>query len=386
MTETILRNARIVLADRVVRGSIHLRDGRIADVDEGSGLVGEDVGGDVVMAGLVELHTDQVETHFQPRPGRYWDAVPAVLAHDAQVAASGMTTVLDALRIGSNMGETSLAARAGTLLGAIRHIVDADLTRAEHLVHLRCEVSADDALDMFEAIGDDPLVRMASLMDHTPGQRQYADVEAFRRYMVGKHKMGDTQFEEHVAALHVLSERNADVHRRAIAARAGARGIAIAAHDDATTAHVEESASLGVAISEFPTTVEAASAAHGRGQLVVMGAPNIVRGGSHSGNVAAIDLLRLGLLDVLSSDYVPASPLQAVFHLHARGELDLAAGSALVSANPARAIGLDDRGVVEPGRRADLVRVHEHHHVAGDGDPTIVPIVRSVWRAGRRVS
>lgn len=389
MTETILRNAQIVLPDEVVRGSVRVRDGRIADIVPGDAGVGEDLGGDYLMPGLVELHTDQVESHFQPRPKRYWDPIPAVIAHDAQMAASGMTTVLDALRIGTGPTDgNAMAANARTLIAAVVHAAEAGLLRADHFIHLRCEVSTPDVVEVFDEVGAHERVRMVSLMDHTPGQRQYADVEAFRTYMLGKGRLTSDQFDTHVATLHELSAQYAAPHRQLMAQRAGERGITMAAHDDATQEHVDESAALGVRISEFPTTVHAARAAREAGQLVVMGAPNIVRGGSHSGNVAAAELLRHGLLDILSSDYVPASPLQAVFGLVAAGEITLPQGAALVAANPARAIGLDDRGVIAPGRRADLVRVHAHdvgsdaHHPTG----VPVPIVRAVWREGRRVA
>ncbi len=389
MTETILRNARIVLADEVVLGSVRVLDGRIADVAPGLGTVGEDLDGDYLLPGLVELHTDQVESHFQPRPKRYWDPIPAVIAHDAQMAASGMTTVLDAMRIGTGPTDgNAMAANARTLIGSVVHAAEAGLLRADHFIHLRCEVSTPDVVEVFDEVGAHERVRMVSLMDHTPGQRQYADVEAFRTYMIGKGRLAHDEFDAHVATLHELSAQYAAPHRQLMAQRAIARGITIAAHDDATQEHVDESAALGVRISEFPTTLDAARAARAAGQLVVMGAPNIVRGGSHSGNVAAAELLRHGLLDILSSDYVPASPLQAIFALAAAGEITLSQGAALVAGNPARAIGLDDRGLIEAGRRADLVRVHPHevgadaHHPVGSP----VPVVRAVWREGRRVA
>lgn len=380
--ETILRGARIVLADEVIDGSVRVVDGRIDRIDEGPSSLGEDLAGDYLLPGLVELHTDQVESHFQPRPQRFWDPIPAVVSHDAQMAASGVTTVFDALRIGSGPGENRLASRAATLVGALVQAADSGILRADHYVHLRCEVATPDVVDVFDAIGEHDRVRMVSLMDHTPGQRQYADVEAFRTYMVGKHNMSAAQFDAHVAELHELSAAYADAHRKEMAKRARERGLRVAAHDDATQAHVDESSALGVHISEFPTTVEAAHAARRAGQLIVMGAPNIVRGGSHSGNVAAVDLLEAGVLDILSSDYVPASPLQAVFRLFGEGRMTLPEASALVSANPARAAGLDDRGVIARGARADLVRVAPYD--TGVGAP--VPIVRGVWREGIRVA
>ncbi len=386
--DVVLSNARIVLEDDVVLGSLLVRDGIVVDVSRGAAAGGEDLGGDVLMPGLVELHTDHLEHHFQPRPKTWWDPVPAVLSHDAQLASAGATTVFDAIRIGTMSGDPgSTTAGAMELLAAVEHAAEAGITRAEHFVHLRCEVSAPDCVEAFDAIGESRLLRLASLMDHTPGQRQYADVTAFRTYMVCKGRIADHEIDDVMERLRVVAEEYSEAHRHAIAERALARGIVLAAHDDVTVAHVEEAAALGVRISEFPTTAVAARAAREHGQLVVMGAPNIVRGGSQSGNVAAAELLAAGLLDILSSDYVPSSPLQAVFQLVGEGAITLSEGSALVSANPARAAGLDDRGRIEPGARADVIRVATHvapveRHAAG----TPVPVVRGVWRAGNRVA
>lgn len=387
-SENILTNARVVLLDEVVTGTVVVREGRIADIDAGSVRYGEDLDGDYLLPGIVELHTDHLEQHFEPRPGTRWDPVAAVLAHDAQLGASGATTVFDAVRLGATPNaKDSAPANAHRLADAIDHAADAGLLRAEHYIHLRCEVSAPDCLTSFESFEDAPRVRLASLMDHTPGERQYADVEAFRTYMIGKRHLTTAQFDDHVASLKAASAVYAAPHRAAIAQQARERGITLATHDDATEAHVQESAALGVGIAEFPTTVEAARAAVAADQLVVMGAPNIVRGGSQSGNVAATDLLALGFLHILSSDYVPASPLQAVVRLAATGALTVEQGVRLTSTNPARAVGLTDRGQIAPGLRADLVRVHVHPIPVGvSADEHRVPVVRSVWREGHRVA
>jgi alpha-D-ribose 1-methylphosphonate 5-triphosphate diphosphatase len=231
-------------------------------------------------------------------------------------------------------------------------------------------------------------VRLVSLMDHTPGQRQFADMEVFKRYHIGKGNVTESGFAAYVEPLIERSARYADVHRRAIAGLAAQRGITLATHDDATPEHVAESVELGVRISEFPTTVLAATAADKHGQLIVMGAPNVVCGGSQSGNVAAAELLGLGLLHILSSDYVPSSPLQAVFQLSADGAIGLPDGAKLVSGNPARAVGLTDRGEIAIGKRADLVQVRPHDLPATERHPRgrRVPVVRSVYRQGARVS
>jgi alpha-D-ribose 1-methylphosphonate 5-triphosphate diphosphatase len=387
--ETVLSNARIVLADEVRLGSVLIRDGLIADIGSDPRTAALDLGGDHLLPGLVELHTDHLERHFTPRPGVHWDPLPAALASDAQLAAAGVTTVLDAVRIGSTSAQNDAAAAAARgLVDSIEQAADAGLLRADHAIHVRCEVATEDCLDAFGEFGDDPYVRLVSLMDHTPGQRQFADMELFKRYHIARGNVTESGFAAYVGPMIERSARYADAHRRAIAGLATQRGITLATHDDATPEHVAESVELGVRISEFPTTVLAATAAEKHGQLIVMGAPNIVRGGSQSGNVAAAELLGLGLLHILSSDYVPSSPLQAVFQLAVDGELDLVDGVKLVSANPARAVRLDDRGEIAIGQRADLVQVQPHDLPATERHRRgrRVPVVRSGYRQGARVS
>jgi alpha-D-ribose 1-methylphosphonate 5-triphosphate diphosphatase len=389
--ETVFSNARIVLDEEVRPGSVLIRDGLIADIGletgpgVGPGPEGEDLGGDHLLPGLVELHTDHLEYHFHPRPGVEWDPLPAVLASDAQLAAAGATTVLDAVRIGSGDGSSGAGRQ---LADSVELAAGAGLLRADHAIHVRCEVACADCLDMFSGFIDDPYVRLVSLMDHTPGQRQFADMETFKRYYIGKGRVTESGFDAFVAPLIERAARYSDGHRRAIAGLTSERGITLAAHDDATPEHVAESVALGASIAEFPTTAPAASAAVRHGQQVVMGAPNIVCGGSQSGNVAAAELLRLGLLHILSSDYVPSSPLQAVFQLSVDGTLGLPDGVKLISGNPARAVGLDDRGQIAVGQRADLVRVRSHDLPATDRYPhgRRVPVVRGVYRQGERIS
>ena len=387
--ETVLSNATLVLDEEVRHGSVLFRDGLIADIGSGRSAAGVDLDGDHLLPGLVELHTDHLERHFTPRPGVQWDPLPAALASDAQLAAAGVTTVFDAVRIGSALNQNDAAAAAARVLAdSIEEAADAGLLRADHAIHVRCEVAAADCLAAFSEFGEDPHVRLVSLMDHTPGQRQYADMELFKRYQIAKGNVTESGFDAYVAPLIERSARYAHVHRRAIAGLAARRGITLATHDDATPEHVAESVDLGVRISEFPTTALAATAADKQEQLIVMGAPNIVRGGSQSGNVAAAELLGFGLLHILSSDYVPSSPLQAVFQLAADGAIGLVDGVKLVSGNPARAVGLADRGEIAVGQRADLVQVRPHDRPATERHPRgrRVPVVRSVYRQGARVA
>ncbi|ODN70594.1 alpha-D-ribose 1-methylphosphonate 5-triphosphate diphosphatase [Methylobrevis pamukkalensis] len=377
--ETVFTNARIVLADEIVSGSLKIRDGRIADISPGTVAHGEDFGGDYLIPGLVELHTDHLETHYSPRPGVYWNMMAAIQAHDAQIIASGITTVFDCLRMGS--GEDG-----GYDLGVMRSMADAlaragreQRLRAEHLIHLRCEVSSADVMDHFGVFEADPQVRLASLMDHAPGQRQFQTMEQYTYYYKTKRGLDDAAFAAFIDRRLEASARYSAQHRSEIAAICRQRGITLASHDDATLAHVDEAIGFGVHLAEFPTSLEAARASHEAGMSVLMGAPNIVRGRSHSGNIAARDLAERGHLDVISSDYVPFSMIHAPFLLADDIDgIDLPSAIVMVTAAPARTVGLDDRGRIELGLRADLVRVQRQ--------PGDVPVVRGVWREGRRVS
>jgi alpha-D-ribose 1-methylphosphonate 5-triphosphate diphosphatase len=376
--ETILSNARIVLEDQVVEGSVQIRDGRIADISEGSMRSGEDFGGDYLIAGLVELHTDHLESHYSPRPGVRWNKTSAIQAHDAQVATAGITTVFDCLRMGSDEDGGFSQGEMREMADAIQAAEREDRLRAEHLIHLRCEVSAADVLDHFSDFETDPYVRLVSLMDHAPGQRQFQTMEQYTLYYKTKRGLSEEAFAYFVARRQESSAKYAGPHRDALARVCAARGITVASHDDATLDHVEEAKGYGVRLAEFPTSLEAADASHQAGMSVLMGAPNVVRGKSHSGNIAARDLAGRGVLDVLSSDYVPLSLLHAPFVLADDFDgISLPQALAMVTSTPARTVGLDDRGRIKPGLRADLVRVRRD-----DG----VPVVRSVWREGRRVA
>ena len=379
MSSMILTNAKIVSVDSVFEGSLIVQDGRIVDVDDAPcrapGAV--DLDGDYLLPGFVELHTDNLEKHFAPRPGVSWPSLPALMAHDTQIAAGGITTVFDSLALGDVRGATDRVRNKERMMEAITAVSDRRVTRAEHRVHLRCEIVADDAVDSLDRWIDSPLVGLVSVNDHTPGQRQFTDPAKLRLYYTKKYGMSDVEFDAFEAQTRALHAKNAARHRAEIVSRARARALPIASHDDATVEHVVEAVRNGMSIAEFPTTLEAAEASHEAGMSVLVGAPNLVLGGSHSGNVAAIDLVRAGRAHILSSDYVPASLLEGVFALpQADTGLGLADAVRLATFNPARAVGLHDRGEIAPGRRADLVRVR----VIDDA-----PTARAVWREGERV-
>jgi alpha-D-ribose 1-methylphosphonate 5-triphosphate diphosphatase len=381
---TFFTNAKLVLANEVVYGSVQLDGGLICSVDAGSSSQpgGIDLEGDYLWPGMVEVHTDNFERHLMPRPAVRWDDAPALLAHDADVASSGITTVLDALGVGEADPESVRGSEWDTVLAHITEFNQKGLLRADHLLHVRCELPAPNTLSLFEPFKNDPLVRMISLMDHTPGQRQWENIEHAWVYFNGKKGWSKAKFEARVAQAREDQVRFALPHRAYFTAYCKEHGITLASHDDTTVAHVEQAHAEGATVCEFPTTVAAAEAAHTRGMVTIMGGPNVVRGGSHSGNVSATELARLGLMDILSSDYVPGSLLSATLRLTETTDLSLPQAVALVTRNPAACIGLHDRGQISQGMRADLIQVR----ILTLGDGRQQGLVRAVWRGGVRVA
>lgn len=376
----VLTNARVVTETEVFRGTVHVRDGRIADVSQSRSQVpgALDCGAAILMPGMVELHTDNLEKHISPRPGVLWPSVPSVITHDAHIVASGITTVFDAISVGDVIAGSTRLQTLEAMVQALLACKQDRMLRADHFLHLRCEVSDGGALDMFRSLVNQPMLQLVSVMDHSPGQRQFVNLDKYREYYMGKHGLSAAEMDEFIITRKADSQRYSDRYRKAVVEICHERGIPMASHDDATLAHVEESAGFGMTIAEFPTTLEAALASHERGLKVMMGAPNVVRGGSHSGNIAAATLAGHGVLDILSSDYYPASMLDAAFRLARMdsNDYDLARAIATVTSIPARCAALNDRGTIDVGKRADLVLVSE----CGQQ-----PLIETVWSAGRRV-
>ena len=378
---TVLSNARLVLPDRVVEaGWVAMAEGLIADLGADHPPAGaQDVAGDFIIPGLIELHTDHLEAHYMPRPKVFWDPVAAVVSYDGQLASCGITTVLDSLRVWREEGADEVGGEAPVLAAAIATARDAGMLRITHFLHLRCEVPMPDVVADAAALIGRPDVRLVSLMDHTPGQRQFRDEEKLRTYYRSKSGgLTDAEVEALFAQRRAFAARHAAANYRGLVALARLHGTRLASHDDTTLEHVRQSIADAVAIAEFPTTLEAAAASHAAGLAVLMGAPNLVRGSSHSGNVGTAELARAGLLDVMSSDYMPSSLLMAAFRLpQAASAIDLPRAIATVTAAPAAAVGLDDRGAIALGKRADLLRVRLTQNI---------PVVGAVCRAGSRIA
>lgn len=378
--EHILTNARIVLPDEVIDGTVVIRRGMISAVDDSPSHLpnAEDLEGDLLLPGLVELHSDNLERHVMPRPGTQWPVDAAVLNHDREMTAFGVTTVCNALCVGEVHSHAMRVQLLDDMASGLDRQIAAGTLKADHHLHWRCELSYGGLLALLEPLLQHSRLRVLSLMDHTPGQRQFTDESRYAAYYQGKFNMSDAELAEFIAERKADQARHSAANRRQTVRWAHERGLVLASHDDATPAHVAEAAADRVAVAEFPTTLEAARAAHEAGQAVLMGGPNIVRGGSHSGNVNAVALAEAGTLDVLSGDYVPAALGHAMLLLPRVCEVvGLPQAVAMATRNPARAVGLDDRGAIAPGLRADLIRIHDQ-----DG----MPGLRAVWCGGERIA
>lgn len=372
-SDITLKNAKIVTPTEVVHGTLQVRDGLIAKIDRGSlasSARGIDLEGDYLIPGLVELHSRNMDKHISPDKGISWPVLPAIVAHDAQVAAAGITTILDSLCLGfgdPNVHGYDIFEEVITSLEIAKSL---GILRSEHLLHFRIELPHPYSVRYFETVLQTPDVRLVSLMDHTLGQRQW------RKQFGTMPNSTDSKFQAKLKRSRTIQSMYAESHRQTVFKMMADAPFVFASHDDTTEHHVEQARSEGISICEFPTTITAAIAARKRGMKIIAGGPNMVLGRSRFGNVSAAHLASQGLVDALSSDNVPSSLLYGAFILHQKVGMDLVEAIRTVTSTPAEMVGLQDRGSIEIGKRADLV----HVTVVDD-----LPIVRSVWLAGKQI-
>ena len=374
--ETILTNAMLVLPNEVVSGTIAMKGATIVGIDTGnSSLPGAiDMQGDYAIPGIVDLHTDNLERQVQPRATSRWPSRSAMVAHDAQCAAAGVTTIFDSLCLGDLGFEKDRIRTFHEGMADLDALAPTGLLKSEHFLHLRCEVPAADTVGLVEPVIGHRLVRMISLMDHSPGEGQYANLDYYRKIRKAS-GLDDETIERRIRELRDQRARLRDPNRRILLELARGREVPIASHDDRTLEEVAENIADGITISEFPVTLAAANAAKAGGMQVIAGAPNIVRGGSHSGNVSASELLNAKAVDAFASDYVPPSLVEAAFLCARSHGISLPAAIGMVTDTPARMAGLPERGRLALWCRADVVRVTVHENL---------PVVRQVWCGGVR--
>lgn len=355
-----LSDFRIVLSDRVIdRGALRIEDGLIAEISEtpvdGAAVDGH---GLILMPGMIDMHGDMIEREIEPRPGVRMPMEMGLRDLDMKLATSGITTAYASLSFapGSTYGHMRSYDFTSEMIRAV--VAARPNLLIDHRVHARFEVTFPAALSVVKELVGEGSVDLVSLCDHTPGQGQYRDLE-LQAANISKNKGVSLE-----VAAEQLQQRIRDRQAtagdmtatlRAITQYCALHGVPVASHDDDTIEKVELMDQLGANISEFPVTLEAAQEAHRRGMLNAMGAPNALRGQSYSGNLSARAAHEAGVLDLLAADYHPSAMLPAVLVLAKTDPDGLAGAARLTSLNPARALGLEDRGEIRAGLRADLL-------------------------------
>jgi len=349
----IITNAKIVMPDRILNGSVMIENGKIekitSDKIEGDNII--DAKGKFLLPGLIDIHGDDLEKEISPRPSVNFPIDFALINLDRKTAACGITTKLHAIAYFEDELKGRHPAKSKEILKTLNRLRDKLLVN--NLIHARCEISSDIS-DILQVI-DDPCVKLISIMDHTPGQGQFKNIEDYKAYHKRVYGLKEEEIER---ILNRKREHDKMSNLRKVLDKAHKTGIPIASHDDDTDKKVEFFHSLGIEISEFPVTLEAAKKAKELGMIISMGAPNVVRGRSSTGNLSAIEAIKHNLVDVLCSDYSAEAMLYAPFILERKKLMTLNEAVNLVSLNPARAIGMDDEvGSIEPGKQADLIIV-----------------------------
>lgn len=358
MKKTLLINGRVVLPDEVRDGvAVLIEDGMISALDPS--FVGSaevfDLGGRILMPGMIDLHCDALEKEVEPRPGVHFPLDFACAQADKRNAAAGITTVFHAISFANH----ELGVRNNAFATDITCAVYAFQTHAlvDNRVHARYEVTDESGPDFLTAMLENGDIHLLSFMDHTPGQGQFKDIAAYRTFLSSTYNKSEAGLDE-ILANKEASSHGALERMRKLSVTARQCGVAIASHDDDCTEKVETLAQLGAGISEFPVNMESAVAAKSEGIVTLFGAPNILRGRSQSGSMRALDGIIEGVADCLCGDYSPAALLPSVVRIPELTDISLASAVAMVTRNPARAVGLSDRGEIAPGKCADLVEVN----------------------------
>ncbi|MFD2327669.1 alpha-D-ribose 1-methylphosphonate 5-triphosphate diphosphatase [Cohnella sp. GCM10020058] len=356
-----IRNGKVVLPGSVEQADIFVENGRIVRIGStGASGVGEDVPtidaeGAYVMPGLVDIHCDAIEKETEPRPNTLFPMEMAFLQFERKLAGHGITTMYHSLSLGVGLslrGEHLVS----EMIGTIRRL-SAQRSMIRHRVHLRYEVSHLTGFPLADRLIREGQIDYLSLMDHAPGQGQYRRPGAFHRYVM---KNQGVDAEECERIVEELQARRALIDwdkLRRLTGLARQHGIAVASHDDDTPDQVDRSMAFGASISEFPLNLETAAYAFGQGMKICVGAPNIVRGGSHDKNLTAMEAVRAGVAGIVCSDYHPASLLHSLFGMYADG-IPLHEAVRMASLEPATALGqAASVGSIEPGKLADLLVV-----------------------------
>lgn len=351
-----LSNFTIVFPDKILEhASLYIENGIIAEIVPHT-VNGIDGQGLILCPGFIDMHGDMIELEVEPRAGVDFPKQHAITHLDARMAACGFTTAYAAISFCTNSfrGERRSREHAESIIRSLNEVKSS--CRIDHRIHARFDVDFPDAELVMSELLSEGMIDLISLMDHTPGQGQYRDLERHIGKIARQNSISIEAAQDLIERQIVDAGTQADRLRwlEQCAALSRGAGIKLASHDDDSQVKVEIMGAIGATISEFPISIDAARAAVERGMSVAMGAPNAMRGQSYSGNLSAREAHAEGLLDILASDYHPASMLPAILTLAENDPEGLSGAVRLCSTNPANALGLEDRGSIAPGLRADI--------------------------------
>jgi alpha-D-ribose 1-methylphosphonate 5-triphosphate diphosphatase len=356
-----LENATVItLNEMIPNTTLGIENGKIAYIGKRRGFINAvaiDVSGLMILPGFIDLHSDAIETEIQPRPGGRFPIKIALVELDKKLASCGITTMYHCLTFGDS--DTNEIRRTETTLDIIRDLnrLGSSL-RIRNRIHARFEITDVHCAAVVEALIREQAVQMFSIMDHTPGQGQFTSMEHFKTYYGRAEKLNDDEITELARKRKQARADLCDHYIRKLTSLCRQYKIPMASHDDDTQEKVRWVYDMGIRLSEFPVKLAAARCAAGLGMYVMMGAPNVVRGSSLTDNLSGRNAIQQGYCNIIGSDYSPAMMLHAIFTLHRLQMGPLNELVKMVSYNPAKAIGIDERlGSIQEGLWADLVLV-----------------------------
>ncbi|WP_199616329.1 alpha-D-ribose 1-methylphosphonate 5-triphosphate diphosphatase [Paenibacillus alkalitolerans] len=365
----VIENGTVVIDNGVIT-----EVSRAGNVQRGANDV--DASGYWIIPGIIDTHSDAIEHEMQPRPASRFPIEWSFVELERKLAAQGITTIYHSLSMWDD-GASNAARRNSSVMQFVKdiHRMNTQPRLIRNRIHIRFEITNRNAVPFIEQLLRDKAINQLSFMDHTPGQGQYRDIEVHKRFVMERQNKTEDE------VLQIFEERKSrpktSFDELLMLSELAARyGIPLASHDDDSIEKLDVVSEWNASISEFPVDLIVAVEAKRRGMHVVMGAPNVMMGKSHSNNLSALEAVREGVVDIFCSDYYPPSMLQSVFLLHRLG-YDLNWAVNMVTLNPAKALGIDSHtGSVEPGKSADLLMVGLH------GDQ---PVIDRVWVGGRTV-
>ncbi len=356
--QLVIRSSQVLTGDRFAPADIVISGSIISSIEPYKSINSAiDMGNMKIVPGFVDLHSDAIEKEVEPRPGARFPVKSAVMNLDKILSMSGITTMLHA--IGFNDEELTRNRRgtekSAELINEI-YVSNKQFLKIDNFIHARFEITSRSSLDTVKKLIKEHKINLLSIMDHSPGQGQFKTLESWKKYHLSAYSF-DTKYIDEYIEKKLSADKTGIVED--LVKFAISYNIPVLSHDDDCKEKLNTLKNLGITFSEFPLSVEVAEYAKQLNISTGMGAPNVVRGGSQSGNIAAKELISKNLCDYLCSDYHPSSMLLAPYKLKEELHIPLEQGFQLVSTTPARLVGLIDRGIIAIGKKADIIVIDE---------------------------